>query len=394
MATILQSLFQVSDKEGGFRFDSLQHDASAAETGLSASLCSELLNVYAQMRTVMLVATAANQRMFDGDESSILVRASTALSSQGRLSKAVAGLKHEPLSMLDHLNSALAALDEALCSEGLLELDTAGCNLRKPMSHCLQWAHDMSMLMQGLRERWLFMCSEALRLEATALEEAIPRWDGVLQTETLDRKLAKARLLDHAKRPMVKPVIKFLQSVTEQATTCAKKWKLEERIDKGITNFVDKAVETGGQYLVIVAGLNAVINYRTASRSTSMADEILDIIRKRYDECPSSTFRCPEVLRGELLAMSAGTPPAAELSASPEAQQTAGSSTKGEAPPRPAVRKSVAPPPLASSGSARPVVVKREAGAPPGDAETARQAKQAKGRGKGARGRQPTPRTT
>lgn len=384
LATIMQSLFSVSDKEGGFRFDCFQHDATTAELGLSATLCSELLLIYAQMRTVAMVAAVAHQCIYKGYEEDLLVRPSDALSSQGRLHKLVPGLKHEPMAMLDYMGAAALALLELLATDEMLDLDNKGFNLRKPMSHCCQWAKIMGWLLQGLREQWLFGCSEALRLEATALEEAIPRWDGVLQTEKLDHKLAKARLLDHAKRPIVKPAIKFLQEVMEQVCVSAKRWGLENKIDKAISSFVDKAIETGGQYLVIVAALNAVINYRTAARSNAMADEILGIIRKRYDENASSTFKCPPVLRDELLAMSAGAPLEPAATNPPSAAQEV---AKREAPSRPFVQTPLASQSAGSSSSrARPAVVKREAPAPPGEAEGPGQAKKAtKGRGKGTR---------
>jgi hypothetical protein len=159
----------------------------------------------------------------------------------------------------------------------------------------------MSVFLKGTRLRVLALAGQELKKQADVLEGSVPRWDTVTKQDTLDEPLCKARILEHSKRPLVKPLVSFLKATRKRCTAMEKDWKLPPQLDQSTLNFIDATAESGGQYLMVAAAINTIVHFKRAARASTMAEEVLEIAR-------SCGFGFPTCVHEALSKMSKGMP--------------------------------------------------------------------------------------
>lgn len=317
-------------EENGYKFRCLQHSIETA-TPVPLLLCSELVLLAAQMKTVMVIAAVANRKIFDGAEG-LFISPEFVVSPKGKQLAQSPGPCAEPLSMIQNLASAVGALSGMLAKDIFVDVDSGGYNLMKPLAHCRQWCSDINSFLQGLRLQWAREGARMLRSRANSLEEAVPRWSTIIGDDQLDHVLVKARLLDNPKRHLVRPTITFLSSTMKKITEMEQNWEVgpgSSVLDASLRNYAECASKTGGHYLVIVAACNTLINFGSCARSSSMADEVLGLIKKR--QADPSGFVCPPLLLRLLQALAAGGSDSAEARSKPRTGNLDGRSEQASA---------------------------------------------------------------
>lgn len=285
------------EADGGYRFACFQR-IRPDTAPMAGPLCASLLGVYAQMYTIMASAAAIHQALWATQELFVLPPNRPQASSAQHL-----GVRPEPIHMLRQLGIALNDGDKLLAELVASNVDSKGFFLLKSVAFCNQWMQNMRSFMLGARASLLKAMGAEAKQQAEILEECVPTWSTVLSKQSaLGEQLAKQRVLDHPKRPMVRPLVTFAKSLLAKIDELQSDWNLKI-VEDGTRRFVSAIVDSACQYLVVGAALNTVLFYKRSERAAKMSEEVLAIAAKQAD------FVLPPLLQAPLEEMLVGMPP-------------------------------------------------------------------------------------
>lgn len=296
---VVTSLIKSTALDPGFCFDCLQHTVDQAKymTGLE---CAAMLELYCQWYSVMCISACLHDMIWQ-DNASIFVLPFAKVADNKAGPSRPLGLKAEVVHMMKNFNASISELDSLAQKLIVAGVDSRGFNLRRSAAACRQWAENIASYQGGARKHLLSMAGKVLQEQSDTLEGCMPRWDTVCNQKSLDKRLLRARVLDHPRRAQVKPLVSFLKALLGDCAAFEHEW--QEFIDSSVKTFVTGTIAAATHYLVISAAANTILNFSKSDRASKMADEVLAIADKQ-----SGDFTLPDPMRRLLLSMSVGMP--------------------------------------------------------------------------------------
>lgn len=336
--------------------DALQQISSDDCVAMTFDDCCLALQLHTQVHNTLLVAAAVHGELFiDPGNVITLVADPVSKSLAGEAATKdnmpqAAGLRLLPINMLQHLKVALGKLGEFLQDGKVNSLDSKGYKFEKSVSHLKMWHSQMQLFLKGCQSNYLEKAVSAVKQRAEDLESAIPRWDVVFIGETMDVALARTRVLNHPKKPQVSPLTKLVTKVFADLESHAASWGLQQCIDEATRNFVTATTKMASHFLIIVAGLNTVINHKSSPNASKQAQEVLDIGARAVEK---NDFKFPETLATCLTELAQKVPEHSRTCALDDVASTgmSGSSKRSmaETPAVPPKRAKVSAPSVAST---------------------------------------------
>ena len=292
----------------GFVFEPLQHTPASASP-LTGTACGEALLIYSQMYTCMVIAALLNSalwsdnvQLFNLPNVKNVMKKHPGNAQETGASSSV-GIMAAPLAMVKSLAVAIGDL-EARLSGNQHGLDGTGLNLHKSIANCKLWAANMYTFLVGARKRILALAAAELKTQSDILEGSLPRWDAIFKSGTYDMAIAKQKVLEHPKRPMIKPLVSFEKVVLGEVVALSQEWGIASQIKPGTRSLIEATIDAGCQYLTIAAAVNTIANFGHSLKAPAMAEGVLKVVAKQE----AAGFAMPECLRTELEAMKVGMP--------------------------------------------------------------------------------------
>jgi hypothetical protein len=219
---------------------------------------------------------------------------------------------------------SIASLSEILATGGLDQIDGEGFGLKKTYHFCKEWCISMKSFCLGAQRKYLQTMQVVLQQESGRLDEATPRWDVCFPNDSVDKSLARSKLLDHPRRNVIRPLTRTVTNLRKVIVELTTKWNMGID-DDGLLRLAAAVITNGNGYLVLVAAVNIVLNQTTNQKAPAMADEVM-ALASRVDN-----FVMPTGLLTMLQNVSSGMPEV-QKGASPKQESPTGgkaSSTVG-----------------------------------------------------------------
>lgn len=295
-----------------------------------------VLNMYSSLRTAMSMAAYAAQVAQQG----LFVSPGTQNSNEASFGFMPGALQGATL-----FGATLGNFKLVLATDTYKHIDASSFALKFPIGACRQWLaaaavfHDRSC--EDIR-----LTTEKLHESSSALEQATPRWPVLFAGGSMDKALAKSRILGNPSRPLLRPTMQFLQAIREDIVTVMSAWGIDHppALHSEIA-FSSNAHAAAEDLLIVTAAVNTLLHSRDKKTTAVMANEVLTIAKQRPE------FMIPEVLRLHLEA-AAETVSASTGSAASDVTRAA--TVKSEVAEAGAARATAnAPPPAAHPASSR-----------------------------------------
>ena len=105
----------------------------------------------------------------------------------------------------------------------------------------------------------------------------MPRYQGCFHKGSFDRQLGKLKIVGWDKRPLVKPSVRFLRNVLDQATQWNTVWK--ESLSERSVEIVEDAIATGERYLFDAYAVALILAYEVepSGNYQTRAQNLLDM---------------------------------------------------------------------------------------------------------------------
>jgi hypothetical protein len=282
-------------------YDSIQNTSGEPHAMVCEDLLS-MIHLYTLVRTGMMTGAAVHTWFFVQGNAFVYPH-HPGLSKQEAENER--GIKNIPIQMLETLEIVLESLGDMMTANKIIDLDSKGYNLKRSISHFTAWANQLKSFFTGCRYHLVYSAGNELKIMAAALDACLPRWEFVFAAEgdTFAEDLAKERVLNHPKRPVINPLTKAIKATKAMLNNIAKDWNLLKLLESSDT-YISSTITTSERYMLVVAALTTVMFHRRTPKAQQQAEEILTFAAKMQKLDPA--FSLPVPLRMILKAMADG----------------------------------------------------------------------------------------
>lgn len=344
------------------------YDSKALPDG-KGELCGQILGLFSELHSVMLMASVVHSVLFGPESSELFSGALVKHMAHGSGDK---GSSAQGVLAYEHAIGALGALRGALDNTALVltgdiaTIDLEQYKLCRSMTFCRNWVAQMFAYLAGCQMEFFRCGSKRLQSLTEDLESSLPRWRSLFPGgQPIDWDLVVARILNHPKRQQVPHMVKRIRTLSAELQRCQDAWGCGAAIDNGILSFIADTSATAECYLLIAAGVNTLVHQSKTASYCRMAQEVLDISAKKADGSG-----LPDTLKLALQRASAGEQVVAQAK---EGAATEAVAAKSE-PPAKRAKTEAAAPAASSSGAA-------SGGVPPADSERSSESAAPRGHG-------------